>query len=438
MSDDIKCPNCGESISVDDVLKHQIEERIKKDWIDKERTLKSSFEEEKQKIKDNTEQQLKDRELEFEKEKEKYKERLEKEQSKKEKELQEELEKKEKEIEEKLEIKINKKAESEKQAIFEKNKLLEDQLEEKAKALSIARQNELGLIKEKQRLKDEKDAFELEKARQLDEERKKIEEEASKKATEASQSKIDQLNKKLEDATKAKDELARKLEQGSQQTQGEVQELKLEEILKKEFPFDQIDPVPKGVNGADIIQTVNTKLGNVCGKIIWESKNTKAWSDGWIQKLKDDQRVVKADIAILVSNTLPNGVKGMIQKDNVWVCDMNIAIPIAATLREGIISVAREKYLSTGKDEKMEMLYSYISGTEFRQRIEAIVEVFTGMKKTLDDERKYFEKSWAEKEKQIQKVIKNTVGIYGDLSGVVTLPKIDALELPNPEDIKNV
>lgn len=397
MKDETKniiCPECGESISIDDVLTHQIENKLKKEYEDKEKSLRESIEKESLK----------------------------------------KLEQEKLDIEKKVKEQLKKDSEAEKIATEEKNKILEERLADKEAKLKEARQNELALIKEQQKLKDEKDAFELEKARQLAEERKQIEEEASKKATDAKQSEIDQLNKKLSDATKAKDELARKLEQGSQQTQGEVQELALEELLKEAFIYDDISPVGKGVNGADVIQTVKTKTGIECGKIIWESKKTKTWTEGWIQKLKDDQRLVRADLAIIVTSTMPQGTSGIIQKDGVWICDIKLALSIANVLRNTLESIAKERSLSVGKDEKMETLYAYLTGTEFKQRIETIVEAFSGMKTDLDNERKYFEKIWAQREKQIQKVIKNTVGVYGDLSGVIQLQKIESLELPNPED----
>lgn len=382
----IKCPNCGESISIDDVLTHQIENKFKRDFEDKEKRLRESIEIEANKN----------------------------------------LLEKEEQLTKQITDKVQKDAESEK-------KFLEEQLAEKDLKLKAANQNELELRKEKQKLKDEKDAFELEKTRQLDEERKKIEEEASKKATEAQQSRIDQLNKQLSDATKAKDELARKLEQGSQQTQGEVQEIKLEEILKAEFIYDDILPVPKGVTGADVIQVVKTKAGVECGKIIWESKKTKSWTEGWIQKLKEDQRGVKADIAVLVSSVLPEGVTGISLRDGVWVCDIKLAVSIATAIRQTLELVCREKTMSVGKNEKMEILYSYLTGTEFKQRIEAIVEAFSSMNESLKKERIAYEKIWSEREMQIKKVIKNTVGIYGELNGVIQLQKIEYLELPEPK-----
>jgi hypothetical protein len=386
---EIICPNCQTSISIDDVLTRQIENKFKKDFEEKERALKKSIEKE-------NEQKLADLSTE---------------------------------LKAKLKADLTKENDAER-------KFLEEQLKEKNEKLKESAQHELELRRQAQQLKDEKERFELEKQRQMDEERKKIEEEASKRATEAQQAKIDQLNKQLSDATKAKDELARKLEQGSQQTQGEVQEMILEEMLKSEFIYDEIVPVPKGVNGADVIQIVKNQKGDECGKIIWESKKTKAWTEGWIQKLKDDQRSVKADLAVIVTSTLPSGADAISERDGVWVCDMKLAVSIATILREQLLLVSREKASSVGKNEKMEIIYSYLSGVEFRQRIEAIVEAFQGMNASLQKERLAYEKIWTEREKQIQKVIKNTVGIYGDINGMVQLQKIEALELPAPAEIE--
>ncbi len=382
----INCPHCGKSISIDDVLTHQIETKYKKEFEDKEKDMRASIEKETKK----------------------------------------ELAGKEEQLTKQIKAKLEKDAESDK-------KFMEERLAEQELKLKEANKNELGLRKAAQKLKDDTEAFELEKARQLDAERKQIEEDASRKATEAKQAEIDQLSKQLSDSKKLNDEQARKLTQGSQQTQGEVQELALEELLRAEFIYDDIAPVGKGVNGADVVQTVKTKNGAVCGTIIWESKKTKAWTEGWIQKLREDQRSIKADIAVIVSSALPIGVSGITLRDGVWVCDIKLALSIATALRHTLEAVSKEKTMSVGKDEKMEILYSYLTGTEFKQRIETIVEVFSSMKNSLDKEKLYFEKSWAEKEKQIQKVIKNTVGIYGDLSGVVQLQKIESLELSEPK-----
>jgi hypothetical protein len=199
--------------------------------------------------------------------------------------------------------------------------------------------------------------------------------------------------------------------------------------LKAEFTQDEILPVPKGVNGADIIQKVCTRAGQVCGQIAWESKKTKTWSEGWIQKLRDDQRAIKAELAVIVSAVLPEDVKGFAFRDGVWICDIKLAVALASALRVNLEAVHRERVMAVGKNEKVEILYTYLTGVEFKQRVEAIVEAFTEMQDGLNKERKVFEANWAKREKQIQKVISNTVGMYGDLSGLVTLQPIKMLEL---------
>ena len=404
----ITCPTCGEEISIDEVFTSQIEIRVKKEF------------ESKQKIK---EQEFIAKEMELRK-------------------REQDVDKNKKAVDilvaEKVASQINqekvglwKKAqvEADKKKIAEV-KILEEQLKQKDLKLTEAQDKELAIRKEKNRLEEEKKEFELEKLRQLDDERKKISEEAAKKATEEKQFIISQLEKKLTDVTKAKDELARKLEQGSQQTQGEVSELELEDVLKVEFPQDEIIPVPKGIKGADIIQKVCDRVGRFCGQIIWESKKTKAWSEGWIKKLKDDQRSIKAELAVIVSAVLPDDVKSFAFRDGVWICDVKIAVALATALRINLEAVARERAMSVGKNEKMETLYTYLTGVEFKQRVEAIVEGFSEMQEGLNKERKFFEANWAKREKQIQKVISNTVGMYGDLSGLASMRPIKMLELP--------
>src|SRR3989338_1519343 len=408
----IKCPKCGESISIDDVLAHQIGEKIRKEI------------EVEQKVKE-TEIAKKQKELEVQTiQLEEVKKNTQIEVNKK---VAEKLATEKTALWKQAQIEAGKEKEAEK-------KMLEEQLTEKDTKLREANEKELLLRKEKNKLDEERRSFELEKQRQLDEERKKITEDANKKATEEQRYIIAQLQKQLADATKAKNDLSRKLEQGSQQTQGEVLELELEEILKAEFPHDEIVPVPKGVSGADVVQKVKDHSGRVCGQIAWESKKTKAWSDGWIQKLKDDQRVIKADLAVIASATLPEDVKGFVFRDGVWICDIKLIVALAAALRINLLNVSRERAMSVGKNEKMEVLYSYLTGVEFKQRVEAIVEAFTNMDMGLRKERLAYEKIWSEREKQIKKVITNTVGMYGDLSGYVALPQIKTLELPESKN----
>ena len=404
----IICPGCGEEISIDEAFTHQIEIKLKKEFESREKIRE-------QELSDKA-TELKKKELDLAKAQKSVDalvaERVSKQMN-----------------QEKVEMWQKAQAEADKKKIAEM-KILEEQLKQKDLKLSKAQENELSVRKEKNRLEEEKKEFELEKLRQLDEERKKISEDAAKKATEEQQYIIAQLKKQLTDAIKAKDGLARKLEQGSQQTQGEVLELELEVVLKAEFPHDEIIPVPKGINGADIIQKVCDRVGRFCGQIAWESKKTKTWSEGWIQKLKDDQRAIKAELAVIVSSVLPEDVKNFAFRDGVWICDVKIAVALAAALRINLEAVARERAMSVGKNEKMETLYTYLTGVEFRQRVEAIVEGFSEMQEGLNKERKFFEANWAKREKQIQKVISNTVGMYGDLSGLAAMQPIKMLELP--------
>lgn len=491
----IKCPKCNESISIDDVLTHQIEDKIKKE-LSQENKLKedeiakqkNELEEQKSKLdeaKKNAQVEVnkkvaeklatekvalwKQAQVEAEKEKmgqvklleeqikgqnEKLAEantealkarvdrqKLEEEKKNFELEKTKQIEEERKKIEEESFARATKQNErdsaklkaqleefkNEKEA---DKKMLQEQLDEKDAKLLLAKENELALRKEKNKLQEDRQNFELEKQRQLDEERKKISEEAGKKAAEEQQYYIAQLNKKLTDAAKVNDDLRRKLEQGSQQSQGEVLELQLEEILKAEFPYDDIVAVKKGASGADIVHKVIDKSERLCGQITWEFKKTKAWSDGWVQKLKEDQRAIRADLAVIVSAVLPEDVKGFAFRDGIWICDIKLVTALATALRMNLVSISHEKTLSVGKNEKMEVLYAYLTGVEFKQRVEAIVETFSSMDDGLRKERMAYEKIWSEREKQIRKVITNTVGMYGDLSGLVSLPQMKVLELP--------
>ncbi len=402
----ITCPKCGESISIDKVLFLQVEERIKADFEKEKIAHQKTFEEK--------EKQLKEKEHSVDKV---IEERL-----------------NEKLIKEKAEAIKNAKIQIEKEKEQE-FKIIQEELKEKEEKLKKANEESLLLRKERKELEDAKQEFEINLQRKLDEERQKIKEESSKKVAEEYQFTVAQLKKQLNDATKAKDELSRKLEQGSQQLQGEVLELELENILKTEFPLDEIIPVPKGVNGADVIQKVHDKNGRLCGQIIWESKRAKNWKEDWVSKLKDDQREAKAEIAVIVSTVMPNDIKNFKYRDGVWVCSIDLAIALATALRSTLESVAREKIMSVGKNEKMEIIYSYLTGTEFRQRVETIVEAFSSMKLDLDKEKLAYQKMWAKREKQIERVVHNTIGLYGDLSGLAPLQEIKMLELEEEEEL---
>ena len=223
----------------------------------------------------------------------------------------------------------------------------------------------------------------------------------------------------------------RRVEQGSQQLQGEVQELELETLLRAKFPRDTIEPVPKGEFGGDTLHRIIGPLGQLCGTILWESKRTKNWSDGWLVKLRDDQRAAKAEIAVIVSQVLPKGVESFGLIDGVWVTHSRFMISVAAALRHSLIEVASARLALEGQQTKTEMVYQYLTGPRFRHRVEAIVESFSSMQEDLDKEKKAITKQWAKREEQIERVMGATVGMYGDLQAIAgkSLQEIEGLEL---------
>ncbi len=308
---------------------------------------------------------------------------------------------------------------------------LKDQLEAKERMLTSFREIELRLRKEKSDLEEAGKNLEIEVARRIDGERKRIQEEAEKRALEQFRLKEADKDKIIDDLKRQAEELKRKADAGSQQLQGEVAELSLEETLRVSFPLDCIEEVPKGIRGADVIHKVCDQTGQSCGALISESKRTKAWSDGWIDKLKEDQREVKAEVAVLVSQVLPKGLLGFARINGVWVCDHSLAICLAHALRAGLIEISAAKLSATGKSEKMEMLYEYLSGPEFKQQVEGIVEAFSSMRRDLDQEKRAMERIWAKREKQIERVVKNMGRMYGSMQGVIgqSLPELDLLEL---------
>jgi hypothetical protein len=262
----------------------------------------------------------------------------------------------------------------------------------------------------------------------------------ARKFTEDQRLKTAEKDKQLEDMRRQIEDLKRKAEQGSQQTQGEVLELEIESNLRTAFPHDEIIPVPKGMKGGDIIQKVKTTSGQDAGVIIWETKRTKSWSDGWIDKLKDDQRSIAAEFAVIVSQVLPKGVSHLAQIDGVWVADFLSFVGIAVALRSHVLQIFQARAVAAGKGEKLDFLYSYLTGTQFKQRVEVIVESFKSMQEDLDKEKRVIQKGWATREQQIARVLVSTVGMYGDIQGIVgaSLPKIAALELEGPEQIDSL
>jgi hypothetical protein len=384
--DKIKCPNCGDSFPVTQALYHQIAERAREE------------------IQQHTARREKELEVE--------RQRLKEERVAIETTVSQRTKAATAEIEKQAQAKAH-------DAVSVELEDLKRQAAEKDKKLVEAREAELEWLKQKRVLDERAKNIELESARKMEAERQTIQDETARRVTEEYRLRDAEKDKKLQDALRVNDELKRKLEQGSQQTQGEVLELHLEEHIRAAFPSDQIDPVPKGMKGADVIQQVFNRSGQLCGTIVWESKRTKAWSDEWLQKLKDDQRALKAEIAIIVSDVVPKDLNGFAQKSGIWVSTFPCAINVAAILRSQLIQLASVRSAAVGKNEKMELLYGYLTSTEFRHRVEAIAEAFMQMQNDLLQERRVAEKSWAKRQKEIDRVFQNTAGMYGELQGLL-------------------
>ncbi len=372
MNDTIICPNCKKSIPLTEALSHQIQDKYAK----------------------------------F------YKIRLEEEKNKFAKTLQPEIEK---QLKEKMEFEM-------------KNK--NNELEELRKQNKNMQEQMLELNKLIRQIKQESDNRRIEMEKKLTTSQEKIREEEKRKSDEEYKLKILEKDKKLSDAMKMVEEYKRKLEQGSQQTQGEVMEDELKKILMAEFPYDQISDVPKGIRGADLIQIVKNNLGKECGTILWESKRTKVWTEGWISKLKQDQREIKAELAIIVTQILPQEINSFGISQGIWIVDYKTVIGAAIALRNNLIELFSLRSANKGKEEKKEILWNYLTSVEFKQRVEAIYESYSNLRDELQKEKDWFTKKWAREEKNIGRVKDNLLGMHGDLEGIVgkTLPELEQLK----------
>ena len=308
---------------------------------------------------------------------------------------------------------------------------LRSELSDKAGALRKAQEQELELRKEKRLLEEAKEALKLEVQRTLDEERGKLKEQLRAASDEENRLKIAEKEKVIHDLMAKLDEAQRKAAQGSQQTQGEVLELDFEQQLRQTFPIDLINEISKGVRGADVLQEVRSNVGRPCGFILYELKRTQNWSDGWVTKLKEDMRNAKAEIGVIVTEVLPKGVARFGQQDGVFVCDVASAIPLAHTLRRMVQELAIARGHQEGAQEKMQLLYTYLTGVEFRQRVSAVIEAFAMMRGDLEKERRGLTRAWAKREKHINAVVENMAGMIGDVQAISgnALQDIPALEL---------
>jgi hypothetical protein len=415
--DSVTCPQCGELIAITETLHHQLTESVRKEYEDKLAAQERLLSERETQLTARTQ----------------------------------ELDAKEQGIEARVQTALADELKEQKAGLVEAARIeaekalavemqdLRDTLQTQETKLAEARQTEIALRKRERELEERGKEIELEVARKMDAERQQVEEATARRIADEYRMKDAEKDKKMSDMMRQIEELKRKAEQGSQQTQGEVQELELEKELAALFPFDTIAPVPKGMQGADVIQEVISNKGNRCGSIIWESKRTKSWSDGWIAKLKDDQRTARADVAILVTQSLPKEMRTFGYVDGVWVTDYACFYGLALAMRQKITELAFTKLMAAGKNEKADVLFHYLTGVEFRQRVEAIVEAFSDMKAELDKERRMYERSWAKREKQLQVVLLNTTGMHGDLQGIIgpSMQTIPALEAGDPfvEDV---
>ena len=311
-------------------------------------------------------------------------------------------------------------------------------LQQRDVKLAEAQRAQVEIIKKQRELDDAMREIELTVEKRVQQSLTVTREQGRKEAEEELKLKVYEKEQTITSMQRQIEELKRRAEQGSQQLQGEVQELELENLLRTKFPGDSIQPVPKGEFGGDVIHRVNGAVGQSCGFILWECKRTKNWSDGWLAKLREDQRAAKAEIAVIVSQALPKEVETFELLEGVWVTHPRAALPVAMVLRQSLLEIAAVRQSSEGQQTKMEMVYQYLTGPRFRQRVQAIVEAFSCMREDLDREKKTITRQWAKRDEQIDRVMQATVGMYGDLQGIAgkTLQEIEGLDfaaLDGPE-----
>ncbi len=363
MATEIKCPSCGHQFELNESLKNEVEKELRGKMLDWQKKKEEEFEKQKSVLVADTQK------------------------------------------------KVLEESSSQVKALQEEAKLKTQQLQELQK-------KELDLLRDKNALEEKQKNMEMEIEKRFLEKRKEIEETTIKREQEMFDLKTKEYKLQMEQQQKLIEELRRKSEQGSMQLQGESQEILLEEILKEHFPFDIIEEVGKGVEGADCRQLVRNNSGVVCGSIIYESKRTKAWSNNWIDKLKADKRSSSSDVAILVSQVFPKDMEKFGEKDGVWICNFNEVSSVAYLLRNGIIKIHEAQKSQENKGDKMQLLYNYLTGNEFRGQVEAIVEGFMSLKQSISKERIQMEKTWKEREKQLEKVLLSTSGLYGSVKGI--------------------
>lgn len=396
MSDSITCPNCHTDIPLTEAISHQVEER-----------LRAEFEAERARLADEHARVLADKEAEVEAE----------------------LAKARAEIAAAAEVKASEKVATELRD-------LSTQLEEQAERRREAEERELALLKEKRALQEEHEALELKVERQLEEERAALAASITERVEESYRLKLREKDLTLEQMGKRIDELQAAADQKRSGLQGEVLEREIEDVLREAFPADAIDPVKSGKRGADVLQRVRSGRGSDCGTILWESKNAKHWSSGWVEKLRSDQQAEKADVAMIVTAALPDGVNRMAFVGGVWVCDFASAVVLATALRQTLVAIAQARIVDANRSQALGEVYEYLCGQEFQHRITNTVAAALAMKEDLGAERRASDRLFAKREKHIEILLRNSAGLYGELQAIVggALQPVAALELPPPSD----
>ena len=314
---------------------------------------------------------------------------------------------------------------------------LQHNLEANNAKLAEAQRAHADVIRKTRELDDAKRELDLSVQRKVQESLAAVRDQAKAEAEDSLKAKVSEKEAQITGMQRQIEELRRKADQGSQQLQGEAFELELEALLRNRFSGDIIEPVPRGEFGGDIIHRVRNHVAQICGTMLWEAKSTKAWNNRWLEKLRADRRSTNAEIGLIVSNVLPAGVETFDRIDNVWVTKKRFAIPLAIALRQSLIQVSNSRQAAIGQRTKMEMVYQYLTGPQFRHRIDVIVEKFTDMQSDLDRERKAMVRIWAKREEQLKSVIDSSAGLYGDLQGIAgrALPEIDSLDFLKIGDV---
>jgi len=410
----IKCPNCGTSIDVQDILSHQLEEEINKKY--------QAQIAEKKKLYQVAEEKLTLEKIAFEAAKKKENELF---QNRLESQLKEER----KSIEEKLKSKL-------KEEQSEQFEALQKELNEKSEQVKELNRSKAEIEKLKREKGELKEAVEAEAQKKLNETLVTEKEKIRKLEEDKNELRFKEMQKQLEDQKKLTEEMKRKQEQGSMQMQGEVQELAIEEWLAAQFPLDTIEEIKKGARGGDCLQHVNTRSAQNCGTIYYESKRTKDFQPTWIEKFKADIRDKGANIGVLVTEVMPSDMDRMGLKDGIWICNYDEFKGLCAVLRQSIVQLSTAISTQENKGDKMDMLYTFLTGNTFRMQVEAIVEGFTQMKSDLESEKRSMQRIWKQRDKQIEKVVINTIDMYGSIKGIAgnAIQSVKALELPEGDD----